>query len=150
MMGKQNISKWVYTITIAFLTLSGFGQMPIFKRYYIADIPGLAWLAKFYITHLIHYMAAIILIIIAAYFLFDFLFKRQPLNTITPLGAFGFVSLLGLLLSGALMVIKNLSGIYFNHTSIIALDIIHLSLCMVLMTISFYTLITKKRWVGLD
>jgi len=35
---------WFYLITVIFLVLSGFGQMPIFKRYYIADIPGLGWL----------------------------------------------------------------------------------------------------------
>ena len=47
--------KYSYVAILSFLTLSGFGQMPIFKRYYIADIPGLGWLAKFYITHYIHY-----------------------------------------------------------------------------------------------
>ena len=38
--------RYVYLITVFFLTLSGFGQMPIFKRYYIADIPGFGWLAR--------------------------------------------------------------------------------------------------------
>ena len=36
--------RWFYLTTVFFLTLTGFGQMPIFKRYYIADIPGLGWL----------------------------------------------------------------------------------------------------------
>jgi hypothetical protein len=48
-------ARYVYLITVLFLTLSGFGQMPIFKRYYIADIPGFGWLAQFYVTHYIHY-----------------------------------------------------------------------------------------------
>ena len=39
--GQSNISaislpgRWFYLIAVFFLTLSGFGQMPIFKRYYI-------------------------------------------------------------------------------------------------------------------
>ena len=48
--GQSNTSatslpgRWFYLISVFFLALSGFGQMPIFKRYYIADIPGLGWL----------------------------------------------------------------------------------------------------------
>ena len=37
--------RYFFLATVFFLTLTGFGQMPIFKRYYIADIPGLGWLA---------------------------------------------------------------------------------------------------------
>ena len=39
--GPHRFVRYVYLITVFFLTLTGFGQMPIFKRYYIADIPGL-------------------------------------------------------------------------------------------------------------
>ena len=34
--GPNRIIRYVYLITIFFLTITGFGQMPIFKRYYIA------------------------------------------------------------------------------------------------------------------
>jgi len=40
------------------LALSGFAQMPIMKRYYLADLPGLAWLADYSATSLLHYLAA--------------------------------------------------------------------------------------------
>jgi len=42
--------KWLFALTITAMAISGFGQMPIFKRYYIADIPGLSWTADYYIT----------------------------------------------------------------------------------------------------
>ena len=64
---QGNTLKYSYLITLLFLTLTGFGQMPIFKRYYIADIPGLGWLAKFYITHFIHYLGAILILALLAY-----------------------------------------------------------------------------------
>ncbi len=67
----------IYLMTLFGLVLSGFAQMPIFKRYYIADIPGLGWLAQFYVTHLIHYLAAIIFIGISAYLLVDYLMVRR-------------------------------------------------------------------------
>ena len=63
--------RYVYLITVFLLTLTGFGQMPVFKRYYIADIPGLGWLAQFYVTHYIHYLGAIVFLALLAYLVVD-------------------------------------------------------------------------------
>ena len=139
--------QYIYGITLFFITLSGFAQMPIFKRYYIADIPGLGWLAQFYVTHIMHYIAAIVLIALVTYILIDFIFNRSRLIKITGIGYFGILVLAGLIVTGILMVVKNLSNIYFGHITVIVLDLTHLSLCMMLLFVSFYSLIRKKRWV---
>ena len=39
--GGQRILRWLYVLTLIVMGFTGFGQMPIFKRYYIADIPGI-------------------------------------------------------------------------------------------------------------
>lgn len=49
------------------MTVTGMGQMPIFKRYYIADIPGLGWLADPYTVHWVHYAGAIALMGLGAW-----------------------------------------------------------------------------------
>ena len=49
------------------MTVTGMGQMPIFKRYYIADIPGLGWLADPYTVHWVHYAGAIALVGLGAW-----------------------------------------------------------------------------------
>lgn len=67
---------YLYGITILFISLSGFGQMPIFKRYYIADVPGLGWLAQYYITHIVHYIAAAVLIWIFTYRVTEYLLQK--------------------------------------------------------------------------
>ena len=69
--------RYVYLITVFFLTLSGFGQMPIFKRYYIADIPGFGWLAQFFVTHYIHYLGAILILVLATYMISDYLILQK-------------------------------------------------------------------------
>ena len=142
------IRKYIYSITLFFIALSGFAQMPVFKRYYIADIPGLGWLAKFYVTHIIHYIAAIVLIAFVIYVLFDFIFNKSGLNTITHTGYFKILLLAGLIVSGLLMVVKNLPNIYFNHNAIIFLDLFHLIFCMILLGVSLYSLVKKKSWVS--
>ncbi|MBW2655196.1 MAG: hypothetical protein JRC91_09780 [Deltaproteobacteria bacterium] len=142
------LRRYIYVLTLFFITLSGFGQMPIFKRYYIADIPGLGWLAQFYVTHIIHYAAASVLIALVLYILFDFIFNGSGLNRITGSGYLKIVILAGLIVSGGLMVFKNLPGVYYGHTTIIVLDLVHLSLCMMLLCVSLYTLIWEKKWVN--
>ncbi len=142
------IRKTIYSITLFFIALTGFAQMPVFKRYYIADIPGLGWLAKFYFTHIMHYIAAIVLISFVIYVLFDFILNKSGLNTITRTGYFKIIVLAGLIVSGLLMVVKNLPNIYFNHNAIIFLDLSHLSFCMILLGVSLYSLIKKKSWVS--
>ena len=69
--------RYVYLITVFFLTLSGFGQMPIFKRYYIADIPGFGWLTQFFVTHYIHYLGAILILALATYMISDYLILQK-------------------------------------------------------------------------
>ncbi|WP_457551602.1 hypothetical protein [Desulfobacula sp.] len=140
--------KYIYGVTLFFITLSGFGQMPIFKRYYIADIPGLGWLAQFYVTHIIHYVAAIVLLTLVMYLLFDFIFNGSGFSKITGTGYFKIVILAGLIVTGSLMVIKNLPDIYFGHITIIVLDLSHLSFCMILLFGSLYSLLKKKSWVS--
>ena len=136
-----------YGIIFFLITLSGFGQMPIFSRYYIASIPGLGWLGEFYVTHILHYAAAGTLIALAVYVIFDFIVNGAGLKRLTRSGFLKIGIIAGLMISGCLMVIKNLPGIYWGHTAVIVLDLTHLGLCMALLIVSLYTLILKKKWV---
>jgi len=139
------LRKYIYGFTFFFLVLSGFGQMPVYKRYYISDIPGLAWLSQFYVTHMIHYIASAVLIALAVYVLISFILHGA--GRITTFGYLKIFILAGLIISGIFMVIRNLSGVYLGHNLIIVFNLIHLALCMMLMAVSFYTLITKKSWI---
>lgn len=139
------LRKYIYSITFFFLVLTGFGQMPVYKRYYISDIPGLDWLSQFYITHVMHYIASSVLIALAVYIVISFIFRGS--GRITGSGYLKIFILAGLIVSGSLLVIRNLPGVFLGHNLIIVLDLTHLALCMALMAVSFYTLVTKKSWV---
>lgn len=141
--------RYIYGIILFFMTLTGFGQMPIFKRYYIADIPGLGWLAQFYITNRIHYICAGILIALAVYVLVDY-FLNGKQYAINASGYLKIFCIAGLIVSGAFMVVKNLPNVYFSHILINVLDIVHVVFCMMLLFVSFYTIITKKHWTAIS
>ena len=60
---RQNRSmRYLYLLTVFFMSLTGFGQMPIYKRYYLSDIPGFGWLANFWTTRYVHYVGAALLL----------------------------------------------------------------------------------------
>ena len=138
--------RWLYLTTTFFLVLTGFGQMPIFKRYYVADLHGLGWLAEFFVTHYIHYLGAIVLLALAAYLAGDYLISMRSSRRVTATGWVRFSLLAGILVSGGLLVIRNLSGIHLSPGLIIFLDITHLGLVMVFLFVSLYCLIAKKQW----
>ncbi len=138
--------KTFYLTLLVFMGLSGFGQMPIFKRYYIADLPGLGWLAQFYITHTIHYLGAILLLGIAAHYVVLYLADRRRELKITPYGWLQGGVLAGIVVTGALRVVKNYAGVTMSSGLIVFLDILHLALVMAMMTIGLAGLFLGRRW----
>ena len=107
------ILRYGYLSTLFFLVLSGFAQMPIFKRYYIADIPGLGWLAEFFVTHTIHYAAAAVFLGLAAYWIASHLLMDRDRLRIMPSGYLHGAWLFGIVMTGGMLAVKNLPGTFF-------------------------------------
>ncbi len=135
-----------YLTLLVFMGLSGFGQMPIFKRYYIADLPGLGWLAQFYTTHYIHYLGAILLLGIAAYYAVFYLAERRRDLKISLYGWLQGGVMAGIVVTGALRVIKNYAGVTMSSGLIVFLDILHLALVMIMIVIGLAGLCMRRRW----
>jgi putative Mn2+ efflux pump MntP len=144
---RKSAVRYVYLITVFFLTLTGFGQMPIFKRYYIADIPGLGWLAQFYLTHYIHYLGGVLILALATYMIIDYLVLQKRRLCLTAAGYVRGAILAGILVSGILLVVRNLEGSRLAPDFIIMLDVAHLGLVITFLMVATYCLIRKKRWV---
>lgn len=144
---KNRGMNMVYGLILSLITLSGFAQMPIFKRYYIADIPGLGWLARFYTTHSLHYIMASLLLALGGYALTSLVLGGKGFSAVTLWGRIKGLLILCLMASGGIMVLKNLPGIYFSHMAIHVMNLVHLGLCVVLLMVSGLTLMTKKSWM---
>ena len=116
---------------ILFMTaLSGFAQMPIFKRYYIADIPGLGWLADFFVTHYIHYAGAAALLFLFAYFSTAY-FLAGPRRPALSASSFVRIALLAaIVFTGVFRVLKNLPDVVFSPGFTLFIDISHMALAM--------------------
>lgn len=60
---------WTTALSIGLLFFTGFGQMPVYKRYNVDQIPGLEWSSDFLVTLHIHYLAAAALVFISFYYI---------------------------------------------------------------------------------
>lgn len=119
------------------LLFTGLAQMPIFKRYYLADVPGFAWTADFYITHRIHYLLAILLLFWLSYR--ATLALRAWRRGWRPryISLFKAALWLGIVVTGLARVAKNTPGFFFSPTTTMLIDWIHLGLPFVLAPAAF-------------
>lgn len=140
------VSRYGYSGLLFLLTLTGFAQMPIFKRYYVADLPGLGWLAKFFVTHYLHYLGAVAFLALAAYLLCDYLLLRRRCARMSTSGYVRGSMLAGIVMTGLLLVVRNLSGIHFPAGLIIFLDMAHLGLVVLFLGTAVVCRVQKKCW----
>lgn len=144
---SQNRSlRFMYVLTVFFMALTGFGQMPIYKRYYMSDIPGFGWLANFWTTRYVHYVGAALLLGIVAYMVVQYVALDRKQYKISFTGYLRGALLVGIVLTGVLFVIKNFPVIVFSPEFIIALNLSHLGLVMTFLAVNLYCLVFKKRW----
>ena len=138
---------YLYLVSAIILGFTGFGQMPIYKRYYISDIPGMAWSADFYITHLVHYVFAALLLGITAYVVSNYVLTQRKRNALTTSGTVRSVIVAGLILSGILLVIYNFSGVSLPMWAATTMLLTHLGFAMALIVAGLIVIIRKKPWI---
>ena len=56
------INHWLVAVSGILLIFSGFGQMPMYKRYFVTSIPGLGWSGNFEATLLMHNVVSIVFV----------------------------------------------------------------------------------------
>jgi hypothetical protein len=109
---------------MAVLAVSGMAQMPVFKRYHIADVPGMAWTADAFFSARLHYVAAGVLLF--------WLARRLVLSGARPFGAVRLTFLGLLAATGAARVTQNLPQVDFSPMAARYLDWTHLATAILL------------------
>jgi hypothetical protein len=143
---QRPILKSIYFVCLLFLTLTGFGQMPIYKRYYISSIPGLGWSADFYITHYMHYIFAAILLGLIFFAVTEYLFFSKKTLKLRPSGYVRTIILGGVAITGVLLLIFNFSGVIYPQGLVIFLDLAHMGLVLALLAAGLVSILRKSRW----
>jgi hypothetical protein len=68
---------WSVAVSTVLLMFSGFGQMPMYARYKVDQLPLLGWSSDFDIAIVMHYLAALLLILAVTYHIAVHLLRRE-------------------------------------------------------------------------
>lgn len=74
---SNRIIHWLIAFSTVILLFTGFGQMPMYPRYGVSALPGLAWAANYNLTLSFHYAAGAILVFAGVYHLVYHLIRRE-------------------------------------------------------------------------
>ena len=66
----ERFEHWVLALSGFILVFSGFGELPMYKRYMVTEIPGLSWAGDYYVNLKIHYLAAIVFVSVMVFHAF--------------------------------------------------------------------------------
>jgi hypothetical protein len=136
-----------FSALLIMATLTGIGQMPVFKRYYIADIPGLGWLGQFYVIHFVHYLFGALLLALIGYIVVDWMLRSSNHLRLSTLGKGRALVLGGILLTGIMLSLKNFTLYLYPQFVIVALDFIHLGLVMIWLALSLFAMFKRQGWI---
>jgi hypothetical protein len=144
--GGNRALRWLF-VAAAWVTLfTGFGNMPLYKRYYIANLPGLAWAGDFFSNVQVHYVSGSVMLMLGLFFAVSYAFDKARGVRLTPTGAVRGVILGLALLSGILMALKNLSGVHFHFGTQMFLNFLHLGMGMFFMMFALVCLFARCKW----
>ena len=68
---------WTVALSTLALIFTGFGQMPMYKRYMIDQLPGMAWTSNYTVTLTGHYIFAVILIFAVTYHIVFHIIRKE-------------------------------------------------------------------------
>ncbi len=122
----------VYVFLVFLLAFTGFSQMPLTKRYYLADLPGLGWSADFYFLNELHYVLAALFLGVVCYLASMYVIRWRSTYR---LGSSGWlrVGLLALItVSGVFRVLKNEPDVFLGPVAVFVIDMVHLGAVILL------------------
>jgi putative Mn2+ efflux pump MntP len=141
------LSKMLYGAAAVAVLFTGFGNMPLWKRYYVADLPGLGWSGDFFINVNVHIIAGSLLLAIGAYAVAASLMdRRSNAGRLTRSGTLRAVLLAVAIATGILMVVKNLPGIRFSMAALIILNFTHMAAAVLFTIAALVSLVFRQPW----
>jgi hypothetical protein len=144
---EQTFLRPIFLLLFFIMALTGFGQMPIFKRYYLADVPGLGWLAQFYVTHAIHYIGAALFLLLVVYCAAMYLGALRVRFKLTSSAYVKIALLAAIVGTGFFRVFKNFPDVVFSPGFTMFIDISHLVFVMAFIVVGIITIFTKSPWL---
>lgn len=140
--------RWLYTAALWTAVFTGFGNMPVYKRYYVADLPGFGWAGDFFANLSVHYVAGAILCALVVYRVVAHGEYRPMGWRLTTSGKIRATLLVMTLLSGALVAAKNISSVNFPLEALLAVNLLHLTAAMFTAAVFTVCALARRPWLA--
>jgi hypothetical protein len=142
---KESSLIWLLAAVVLLALLTGFGNMPLYGRYYIADIPGFHWSGNFLANLKVHLAAGALLLALALYRLIGFVRLGGRLKELTGLQKLTGAAMALVLLSGVLAGLKNFAflkpGLVVNMT----INFFHMGTALLLAAAGLAALVAGRK-----
>ena len=136
----------LFYIFVALVLFSGFANMPLMKRYYISDIPGMAWSGNFFQNLLVHYAAGALVLAFSLYYATGYVLQRTR-RRLTPSGTMRSLVLAMALASGVAIAIKNAVGAALPLEILMPLVLFHMGMAVLFMGLSLICAAAGCTWL---
>ena len=137
---------WTYLAVLVVSLFSGIGNMPMYGRYYVADIPGFGWSGNFFINLYIHYLAGAVLLALTTCCAILYMQQRRYGTRLTQTGVIRTWVLILVIFSGVMAAIKNLPFVNLSLAGLMTVAFVHLGASMILIVLSIGCRLLKKPW----
>jgi len=134
----------LFIFCMAALAFTGGMQMPLARRYYLTDIPGMAWTGDFFLVHKLHYLFATLLLFLLGAVVVNWFLEWKDRLALTRLGMVRAGVVAGLVVSGGLRVYRNLPGVTLDPVVVVSIEWVHLGLGLVLGGLALAALLKKR------
>ncbi|MBG0790450.1 MAG: 4Fe-4S ferredoxin [Desulfovibrionaceae bacterium] len=139
--------RWIsrlFILLAGVLAVTGFMQMPITKRYYLSDLPGMAWSANFYTVHRVHYVLAALFLLLLGIVAANWFRAWRGKLALTGFGWARIAVVAALVVSGGFRVYRNLPGVTLDPSLVLAIDWVHLIAAVLLGVLALAALIARR------
>lgn len=139
--------KWFYGIALMVSIFTGFGNMPLYGRFFISDIPGFGWSDDFFILLYVHYLSGAALLTISTYFLILYSRRLSAVARLSFAGIARATVLCLVFMTGIMSAVKNLPSVNLPMAALITVAFTHLGAAMIFILLSISFRIFKKPWL---
>lgn len=136
-----------YGFAVVLALFTGFGNMPLWGRYYVSDLPGLGWSGNFIVNVNVHILAGSLLLGIGVFALTQaLLMGKATVGKMSLSGKIRGLLLALALITGILMVVKNLPGMNFSLATLMVFNFTHLGASVLFLLFSLVALVFRQPW----
>ena len=137
--------RWLFSAFALLALFTGFGNMPLYGRYYLADIPGLQWSGNFIVNLKVHLAAGAVVLALAVYTLAGRVIRRHESAPRSVLDRLLGIALTLVLLSGLVVGVKNFAVWTPGLQVMIAINFFHLGTAMLFVALGVVFLVVHRK-----